>query len=82
MADVLEEVSLQNVEEYIRRRRNTVAEFIATCPLFANYWEGKQLWGFPRHLFWWKQEFDTDLEDLILDPRSDGSTASVGALES
>ncbi len=52
MADVLEEVGLQTVEEYIRRRHNTVAEFVATRPLFANCWEGKRLRGSPRHLFW------------------------------
>ncbi len=34
-ADVLEEIGLQTVEEYIRRWRNTVAEFIAMRPLFA-----------------------------------------------
>ena len=29
-ADVLEEVGLRSMEEYIRRRRNTIADYVAT----------------------------------------------------
>ncbi len=79
---MLEEVGLQTVEEHIRQRRNTVAKFIATRPLFTNCWEWKWLQGSPRQQLWWEQEFDLDLEELISDPGSDGSTALAGSLES
>ncbi len=82
LVDVLEEDGLQTVEEYIRQRRNTVAEFIAMRPLFLTCWEGKRLRGSPRHTFWWEQELDLDLEELISVSGSDGSTASVESLES
>ncbi len=82
LEDVLEEVDLQTVEEYICQQHNTVAKFIATCPLFANCWEGKRLRGSPRHQFWWEQEFDLVLEGLILDHESDGSTDSAGSFKS
>ncbi len=49
-AYVLEEVGLQRVEEYIRRRQNHVSKFIATRPLFAICWEGKWLRGSPLTL--------------------------------
>ncbi len=55
LANVLEEVGRQTVEEYICCQRNIVAKFIATRPLFANCWEGKQLWGSPCHQFWREQ---------------------------
>ncbi len=81
-ADVLEEVGLRKMEEYIRRRRNTVAEFVSTRPLFKACWDGKRLRGSPHHTFWWEQEFDLDLQGLISIPGSDGSTASVESSES
>ncbi len=75
-ADVLEEVGLRPMEEYIRRRHNTIAKWIATRPVFWTCWEGERLPGAPRHQFWWEQEFDLDLEALIDEPRSDDPTAS------
>ncbi len=78
--DVLEEVGLHTLEEYIYRRRNTVAEFIATRPLFANCWEGKRLRGSPRNQFWWDQEFNLDLDVDIYSYRSNGNLAETGWL--
>ncbi len=75
-ANVLEKVGLRPMEEYIRWHRNTIAEWIATRPVFRACWEGERLPGAPRHTFWWEQEFDLDLEALISEPRSDDSTAS------
>ncbi len=59
--DVLEEVCLHTMEEYIQRNRNTGDKWIPTNPLFAGCLEGTRLQGYPRHLFWWEQEFDLDL---------------------
>ena len=70
------------MDEYIRRRRNTVAEFVATRPLFRTCWEGKRLRGAPHHIFWWEQEFDLDLQEAMSPPGSDGSTAAVESSES
>ncbi len=33
--------------------------------------------GSTHHIFWWEQEFDLDLQEMIDLSGSDGSTASV-----
>ncbi len=88
-ADVLEEVGLRTMEEYIRRRRNTIAEYIATrCPVMWTCWEGERIPGAPRHTVWWEQEFDSDLGTLVAaavaadEAGSDDPTASEASWES
>ncbi|MCP4747245.1 MAG: hypothetical protein GY874_14055 [Desulfobacteraceae bacterium] len=70
------------MEEYICWRHNTIAEWIVMRPLFAKCWEGKRKQGLPRHIFWWEQEFDLDLDTDICPYRSDGSAtlAETGCL--
>ncbi len=82
MADVLEEVGLRPMEEYIRRLRNKITEWIATRPVFKTCWEGEQLPGAPRHKFCWEQEFDLDLGALITKAGSDDPTSSKASWES
>ncbi len=41
-ADVLEEVGLQTMDEYIFQQRNTIAEWIMTRRLFLECWKGRQ----------------------------------------
>ncbi len=74
------EVGLQTMEEYIRRRWITIADWIMNSPLFATCWEAEQLHGSPCHNFWWEQEFDLELDERYAHSGSDGSTALVTPL--
>ena len=58
--DVLEEVGLESIETYVKRRRSTIAEFVAVRPLHVECVGGERARGSPPHLFWWEQEFDLD----------------------
>ena len=57
---VLKECGLHTVAEYIRRRRTTIVEYVATRPLFAACRDGEPLRGTPNHLWWWEQELGLD----------------------
>ncbi len=50
--DVLEEYRLFQMEEYILRRRNLIAEYMATRPLLSTCREGEPLRGTPQRLCW------------------------------
>ena len=63
--DVLEECGLFPMEEYIVRRRNSIAEYVATRPLLDTCREGNLLRGTPQRLWWWEQEFRLDVEPPI-----------------
>eukprot|EP00957_Ditylum_brightwellii_P136596 10416602-Ditylum_brightwellii.AAC.1 len=77
-ADVLEEVGLEPMEEYIRRRRQSIAAWVADRPILAACREGERRRGSPqRHSWWWEQEVNLD-EALGACPSStEGSISSV-----
>lgn len=60
--DVYEEVGLYTVEEYINRRRQTVASYIRDRPIFDLCMEGERQRGTRPRKWWWDQEVDVDLE--------------------
>ena len=54
--DVLEEVGLLTIDEYIERRRNKVAEYAATRPVLALCLNERRKRGTTRkEKFWWEQ---------------------------
>ena len=63
--DVLEECGLLKMEAYILRRRNSIAEYVATRPLYHACREGEPLRGTPHRLWWWEQESSLDEEPSI-----------------
>ncbi len=56
---MLEECGLFLMEEYIMRRPNLIAKYVATRETCR---EGKPLHGTPQHLWWWEQECHLDEE--------------------
>ena len=52
-ADVLESAGLHMIRQYIQVRRQTIALFIVTRPIF-----GLCRGGSSNHQFWWEQPFD------------------------
>ena len=57
------EAGLQEVENYVSRRQNTVAKYIATRPIMELCLSGKQRTGPRVAMLWWEQE-DMDLEEM------------------
>jgi len=51
------------MEQYIRRRRARIVEWVALRPIYAACkGGGEPKRGTPRHLWWWEQEFVLDDE--------------------
>ena len=59
--DVLAEVGLRPIKEYIRRRRETIAAWVRDRPLFRKCEEGTRRRGTTHHhLWWWEQPMELD----------------------
>jgi len=54
-SDVRAEVGLYSVDHYIRKRRNTIAQFLAGRPLHDLVMDARRQRGSPRHQYWWSQ---------------------------
>ncbi len=65
LEDLLDECGLLKMETYILRRRNSIAEYVATRPLYHTCREGEPLCGSPQRLWSWEKEFSLDKEPLI-----------------
>ena len=65
---VFEEVGLHSVEHYILRRWNTIAEHIATRPIFGLCRRAERRRGTMPRQYWWDQEFA--LEEAASDDES------------
>jgi hypothetical protein len=76
--DVLKECGLQTMSEYVRRRRNSIAEYVATRPLLQTCKDGEPRRGTPHRLWWWEQEFSLDEVVPLSAPASDGDDTSQG----
>ncbi len=63
LADVLEGCGLKSIAEYIKVRRQTIAEYVATRPIYEKCVQGeRRRRAIPRH-WWWEQEMDLDVPD-------------------
>ena len=65
--DVLEEVGLFTIDEYIQRRRNAIAMYVAERPVFALCVNESRRPGTSHHKkYWWEQTFTLEetLEDM------------------
>ena len=58
--DVRAEVGLHTIKQYIRVRRNTVAQYIATRPIFELCTEAERKRGTQPRQYWWEQPMDLD----------------------
>ena len=57
------EAGLQEVETYVSRRQNTVAQYIETNPITELYLAAKRRPGTRVSIWWWEQE-GLDLEEM------------------
>ena len=64
--DVLEELGLETIDHYIEKRRNSIAEYVATRPIFETCQEESIRPGTSHHKrFWWDQPLNLDpFEDM------------------
>ena len=74
--DVLEEVGLFTIREYIEMRRQTIANTIVDRPIFKLCLDQEPVRGTVPHLWWWEQSIDIDLsrvggDDLAVVDKSD-----------
>jgi hypothetical protein len=56
-AEVLEEVDLLPVQEYLKNRRDTIHKYISTTKLWQKCKDSKVLASNPNQKVWWEQEF-------------------------
>ncbi len=77
---MLEECGLHTLEEYVRRRRQTIVAYVVDRPLLVACREGERQRGTPCRQWWWEQEMDLDEQPPILEASYDSSDFS-GALD-
>ena len=65
LEDVLEECGLRPIAEYIDTRWQTIAEYVATHPIFNECMQGRRKRGAPPCRWWWEQKMDLDFDDAI-----------------
>ena len=79
-ADVLEECGMLTLAEYIQVRRQTIATYVATRPIFTACVEGERRRGSMPRQWWWEQPMCLDAVDATGSDASDGhSVASITA---
>jgi hypothetical protein len=53
------------MEEYIGFRRQMIAVYMATRPIFNKCRQGKRKRGAVPHIWWWEQPMDLDIKDTF-----------------
>ncbi len=61
--DVLEECGLETIDTYIKKRRDTIAQYVATQPIFSQCLDGEQRRGSMPRQWWWEQPMSLDDDD-------------------
>ncbi len=59
-ADVLEECEMPSIAEYINKRRQTIAVYVATRPVLEECRQGERQRGSMRRQWWWEQPMEFD----------------------
>jgi hypothetical protein len=84
LATAMAEAGLYPIQEYIRRRQSTIAQYIATRPIYARCQAGPRLSGSASRLLrYWEQNHDNAMADFQArhpDPTAGGG-AGAGAVE-
>jgi hypothetical protein len=62
--DVLKECRMTTIEEYIQICWQTIAVYVATCPIFDKCRQGERKRGAVPHHWWWEQPMDLDIPDV------------------
>jgi hypothetical protein len=65
LKDVLEECGMSTLEEYITIRRQTIAVYVVTRLILIEYRQGKRKRGAVPHRWWWEQQMELDVSDVI-----------------
>ena len=79
-ADVLEECGMSTIAKYIQVRRQTIATYVATRPIFTACVGGEWRRGSMLRQWWWEQPMCLDAIDATGSDASDGhSIASTTA---
>jgi hypothetical protein len=61
--DVLEECGLETIDTYIKKRRDTIAQYVATQPIFTQCLDGEQRRGSMPRQWWLEQPRSLDDDD-------------------
>jgi hypothetical protein len=64
LEDVLEECGMYTIEEYIVKRRNTIAAYVVERSIFRDCVESERKQGSVPRKWWWEQEMDLDAYDV------------------
>jgi hypothetical protein len=56
---------MSTLEEYITIRRQTIAVYVVTRPILIEYRQGERKRGAVPHRWWWEQQMDLDVSDVI-----------------
>ena len=59
-ADMLKEVGIHTIEEYIRVWRDTIVAYVVDCAVFTACEEGERRRGSAPHQYWWEQPMSLD----------------------
>jgi hypothetical protein len=62
---VLKECGMKTMEEYFLTRWQTIAVYVATCPILNKCRQGKRKRGAIPRRWWWEQPMDLDVHDAI-----------------
>ena len=73
LEDAMAEAGLQEAENYIFIRQNTVAQYISTRPITNLFLTSKRRPG-PRVSMWWCEQDSLDLEGIRTADREAGQT--------
>ena len=65
--DVLDEVGMHTIAEYIAVRRQTIMAFIVNRPIFSLCVAGERRRGTSPRQFWWEQSMDLDVARAAAD---------------
>ena len=69
--EALEASGLYTMLEYIERRQNTIAEYVATRPIYHACTGSTRHPGSSRRTMWWTQTFDDEMEDVAQPQQQD-----------
>jgi hypothetical protein len=81
LADVLEECKMNTIAEYIQVRRQTIATYVATRPIFKACVESEQRQGSMPRQWWWEQPMCLDTLDAIGSDAGDGHLVASTAAD-
>jgi hypothetical protein len=56
---------MATIQRYIQKRRATIANYIADCPILEACQQGEHKCGLQPRQWWWEQAMCLDIDDAI-----------------